>query len=177
MFATCSALERFPSLCSGSDRSSNCNQNISDHLTLTTRTAVPRLDGAVNNGLAGIDGMSDDSADSFGGLDGMRYHVSCPGDNPLSCVVITGEHIANTFQVGLMPARVSEPQWIVHTIRIPVPALRIAEIGDDVIRLDEPGKLRIVIPEVVIVEAVQRLFQRHRACFGWRVRVHFLPDE
>ena len=48
----------------------------------------------------------------------------------------------------LMPTRVRVPHGIVHTIRIPVIALRIEQIGNGVIRLREPPKLRVVVPSV-----------------------------
>ena len=52
-----------------------------------------------------------------------------------------------------MPSWVGEPQRIVHAIRIAVVALRIGEVGNDVVRLREPAKVGVVIPGVVIIEA------------------------
>src|SRR5437667_5115615 len=60
-----------------------------------------------------------------------------------------------------MPARDRVTQWIVHHITVTIVALRIGQVRDDCVRLDEPGQAGIVVSRVVIVEA--RLGIQHLA--------------
>src|SRR5882724_9705083 len=51
-----------------------------------------------------------------------------------------------------MATRISEPQRIVQNVTITIVTLRIANIGNDIVWLDETAKLRVVITRIVIIK-------------------------
>src|SRR6266704_1967908 len=83
---------------------------------------------------------------------GMPDYEDCPLDDPSTGIVIAEEHVSHALPVGFMARGICKPEWVVENVSGSIPTLRVRKIGNDVIRLDEPPKLRVVVSRVVIVK-------------------------